>query len=96
MKSVEEFLVYAARLEQEAALRFDELADVAASFANKDVAEFFRQMAYFSRLHLDEARKRGGFHDLCFRRYLSVHGRFLFAFSSWSMWAVYGGLFKGE
>lgn len=64
MKSVEEFLVYAARLEQEAALRFDELADVASSFANKDVAAFFRQMAHFSRLHLDEARKRGGFHDL--------------------------------
>lgn len=64
MKSVEEFLVYAARLEQEAALRFDELADVAASFANQEVATFFRQMAHFSRLHLDEARKRGGFHDL--------------------------------
>ncbi|MCR6632341.1 MAG: ferritin family protein [Magnetospirillum sp.] len=64
MKSVEEFLVYAARLEQEAALRFDELADVAASFANTEVATFFRQMAYFSRLHLEEARKRGGFHDL--------------------------------
>lgn len=64
MNSVEEFLVYAARLEQEAALRFDELADVAASFANQDVAAFFRQMAHFSRLHLDEARKRGGFHDL--------------------------------
>ncbi|HLO79282.1 MAG TPA: ferritin family protein [Magnetospirillum sp.] len=64
MNSVEEFLVYAARLEQEAALRFDELADVASSFANKEVADFFRQMAHFSRLHLDEARKRGGFHDL--------------------------------
>lgn len=64
MKSVEEFLVYAARLEQEAALRFDELADAAKSFDNKEVAEFFRQMAHFSRMHLDEARKRGGFHDL--------------------------------
>jgi len=64
MKSVEEFLVYAARLEQEAALRFDELADAAQSFSNREVAEFFRQMAHFSRLHLDEARKRGGFHDL--------------------------------
>lgn len=64
MQSVEEFLVYAARLEQEAALRFDELADVARSFDNKDVGEFFRQMAHFSRLHLEEARKRGGFHDL--------------------------------
>lgn len=64
MNSVEEFLVYAARLEQEAALRFDELADAAGSFANREVAEFFRQMAHFSRLHLDEAKKRGGFHDL--------------------------------
>ncbi|MBC7951869.1 MAG: ferritin family protein [Rhodospirillaceae bacterium] len=64
MNSVEEFLAYAAKLEQEAALRFDELADAAGSFANREVAEFFRQMAHFSRLHLDEAKKRGGFHDL--------------------------------
>ncbi len=64
MKSVEEFLVYAARVEMEAALRFDELADAAKSFDNKEVADFFRQMAHFSRMHLDEARKRGGFHDL--------------------------------
>ncbi|OJX80895.1 ferritin family protein [Magnetospirillum sp. 64-120] len=64
MKSVEEFLVYAARLEQEAALRFDELADAAASFENNEVSEFFRQMADYSRMHLEEARKRGGFHDL--------------------------------
>lgn len=64
MKSVEEFLVYAARLEQEAALRFDELADAATSFENSEVAEFFRQMADYSRMHLEEARKRGGFHDL--------------------------------
>ncbi|MBC7906794.1 MAG: ferritin family protein [Rhodospirillaceae bacterium] len=64
MNSVEEFLVYAARLEQEAALRFDELADAAASFSNREVAEFFRQMAHFSRLHLAEAKKRGGFQNL--------------------------------
>jgi rubrerythrin len=64
MNSVEEFLVYAARLEQEAALRFDELADAAKSFENEEVAAFFRQMAHFSRLHLEEARKRGGFRDL--------------------------------
>lgn len=64
MQSVEQFLVYAARLEQEAALRFDELADMAQSFANREVEQFFRQMATFSRMHLDEARQRGGFHDL--------------------------------
>ncbi|MBR9971540.1 ferritin-like domain-containing protein [Magnetospirillum sulfuroxidans] len=64
MKSVEEFLVYAARLEQEAALRFDELADAAGSFDNTEVSGFFRQMAEYSRMHLEEARKRGGFRDL--------------------------------
>lgn len=64
MKSVEEFLVYAARLEEEAALRFDELADAAGSFENTEVSDFFRQMAEYSRMHLEEARKRGGFHDL--------------------------------
>lgn len=64
MDSVEEFLVHAARLEQEAALRFDQLADAATSFGNREVAEFFRQMAHFSRLHLQQARDRGGFRDL--------------------------------
>lgn len=64
MNSVEEFLVYACRLEQEAALRFDELSDAAGSFGNKEVADFFRQMADYSRMHLDEARKRAGFRDL--------------------------------
>lgn len=64
MNSVEEFLVYAARLEQEAALRFDELADAAQSFGNAEVSDFFRQMAEYSRMHLEEARKRGGFRDL--------------------------------
>ncbi|SIS42253.1 ferritin-like domain-containing protein [Insolitispirillum peregrinum] len=64
MQSVEQFLVYAARLEQEAALRFDELADMAQTFENREVEQFFRQMATFSRMHLDEARQRGGFHDL--------------------------------
>lgn len=64
MENVEQFLAYAARLEQEAALRFDELADAATSFGKADVVAFFRQMAEFSRLHLDLARQRGGFHDL--------------------------------
>ena len=46
MKSVEEFLVYAARLEQEAALRFDELADAAATFENNEVSEFFLSLIH--------------------------------------------------
>lgn len=64
MKSVEEFLRYAAQLEREAALRFGELADAAKTNGNAPVADFFRQMSEYSRMHLKQAMDRGGFHDL--------------------------------
>lgn len=64
MQTIEEFLAHAIRLEQEAALRFDELAEACLTNGNTEVAAFFRQMAEFSRLHLAEARARGGFRDL--------------------------------
>jgi rubrerythrin len=64
MNDVEKFLAYSIRLEQEAALRFDELADALGSHGNKDVADFFRQLANYSRLHLGQAMARGGFRDI--------------------------------
>ncbi|MFA7430984.1 MAG: ferritin family protein [Rhodospirillaceae bacterium] len=64
MQTIEEFLAHAIRLEEEAALRFDELAEACLTNGNTDVAAFFRQMADFSRLHLADARARGGFRDL--------------------------------
>ena len=64
MDDVEQFLAYAIRLEQEAALRFDELADASTSFGNTEVAAFFRQLGNFSRLHLGQAMARGGFRDI--------------------------------
>ncbi len=64
MQSVEEFLAHAIRLEEEAALRFDELAEACLTNGNAEVAAFFRQMAEFSRLHLADARNRGGFRTL--------------------------------
>lgn len=64
MDSIESFLAHAIRLEEEAALRFDELADACTTYGNGEVAAFFRQMAEFSRLHLADARARGGFRDL--------------------------------
>lgn len=64
MKDVNEFLAYAMKLEQEASLRFDELADSMATHGNTEVAGFFRKMAEFSRMHLAEAKKRSGYHDL--------------------------------
>jgi len=64
MKDVAEFLAYAIRLEQDAATRFDTLADAVSGQGNSEVAALFRKMAEFSRLHLALAKERGGFQDL--------------------------------
>jgi rubrerythrin len=64
MDSVEEFLAYAIRLEQEAALRFGQLADAMATVGNREVMELFRRLSEYSRLHLGEARARAGFRQL--------------------------------
>lgn len=57
MKSLAEFLVHAIALEEESADRFDELADAVAVHHNTEVAELFRKMAHFSRLHLAEVQQ---------------------------------------
>ena len=64
MESVEEFLAYAIRLEQEAALRFGQLADAMATAGNREVMELFRRLSEYSRLHLTDARARAGFREL--------------------------------
>jgi rubrerythrin len=64
LESVEEFLAYAIKLEQEAALRFDQLADAMETMGNREVMELFRRLAEYSRLHLTDARARAGFRDL--------------------------------
>lgn len=64
MESIEEFLAYACKVEQEAALRFSELAEAARSYGNKEVEEFFRKMAHYSQMHYQEARSRAGFRDI--------------------------------
>jgi rubrerythrin/ferredoxin len=60
MASVEEFLGYAVKVEQDAALHFDGLAETMAAVGNAEVARLFRQLAGFSRLHLAEAKSRAG------------------------------------
>ena len=64
METVEEFLAYAIRLEQEAALRFGQLADAMATAGNREVMGLFRRLSEYSRLHLTDARARAGFRDL--------------------------------
>ncbi len=61
MESIHTFLAHAIRLESAAAQRSDELADAMQTWGNKEVEEFFRRMAEFSRLHLKEAMARAGF-----------------------------------
>jgi rubrerythrin len=64
MNSVEEFLAYAIKLEEEATLRFGQLADAMQGYGNKDVGSLFRRLSDYSRLHLADARARSGFRDM--------------------------------
>ncbi len=64
MKNVEEFLAYAIQLEQEAALRFGELADAMEAFGNHEVGKLFRRLSDYSTMHLAEARARAGFREI--------------------------------
>ncbi|MFG1395536.1 ferritin-like domain-containing protein [Roseixanthobacter pseudopolyaromaticivorans] len=64
MDTVEQFLAYAVKLEEEAALRFGELADVMQSCGNQQVATLFRRLSNYSRLHLADARARSMFRDI--------------------------------
>jgi rubrerythrin len=64
MDSVEEFLAYAIRLEEEAALRFGQLADAMDAVGNREVGKLFRQLSEYSRLHKADAQARAGFRDI--------------------------------
>ena len=63
-ENVDVFLAYALKLEQEAALRYDQLADSMSAAGNRDAEKIFRKMSKFSQMHYAEARARSGYHDL--------------------------------
>ncbi|NNM50940.1 MAG: 2Fe-2S iron-sulfur cluster binding domain-containing protein, partial [Pseudomonadales bacterium] len=58
--SVQEFLGYAVKVEEDAAIHFDGLAEKMAECGNVEVTKLFRQLAAFSRLHLAEAKAQAG------------------------------------
>jgi rubrerythrin len=58
------FLAHAIKVEQEAALRFGELADAMANAGNAEAGKLFRKLSDFSRLHLADAKARAGFRDI--------------------------------
>ncbi len=60
LASLSQFLSYAVRLEDDAAVHYDKLALEMQKCDNNEVAKLFSQMANFSRLHLAEAKARAG------------------------------------
>lgn len=64
MYSVEVFLAHSIKLEQEAALRFAQLADAMQTAGNVEVSGLFRRLAEYSRLHLSDAQARAGYRKL--------------------------------
>ena len=64
MTDLDTFLAYSVALEEEAAERHDELADMMEVHNNPEVAETFRRLAHYSRLHAQEIRDRSQGSDL--------------------------------
>lgn len=68
MESVEEFLAHAIKLEEEAALRFGQLANSMDACGNREVGKLFRQLSEYSKMHKADAVARSGFRDIPSRR----------------------------
>lgn len=64
MTDLDTFLAYAVALEQEAAERHDEVADMMEVHNSPEVAATFRKLAGYSRLHAQEIRDRSRGADL--------------------------------
>lgn len=64
MTDVATFLAYSVTLEEESADRHDELADMMDVHHNPEVAETFRKLAGYSRLHASEIREHSSGHVL--------------------------------
>lgn len=58
--TLNEFLAHAVAMEEEAAERYLELADMMEAHDNLDVAKVFRDMNHYSILHRDSIRERAG------------------------------------
>ncbi len=56
--TLDEFLSYAVKVEEDAAVHFEHLAEAMLACGNADVASLFRQLGGYSRLHLEEAREK--------------------------------------
>ncbi len=58
VRTMDEFLSYAVKVEEDAAIHFEQLAKAMAACGNQDVAALFEKLGGYSRLHLQEARAK--------------------------------------
>ena len=62
VETMDQFLGYAVKVEEDAATHFDDIAVSMELAGNQEVGKLFRQLAGFSRMHLAEARSRAKTH----------------------------------
>lgn len=62
--SVDEFLAFAIKVEEDAAIHFEQLSAAMTAVGNQEVGDLFAQLGGYSRLHLAEARERTGGRDV--------------------------------
>lgn len=58
IKTLDQFLSYAVKVEEDAAVHFEQLAQTMKACGNDDVAALFAQLGGYSRLHLEEAKSK--------------------------------------
>lgn len=64
LNTMDQFLSYAVKVEEDAALHFEQLAATMKECGNQDVADLFTQLGGYSRLHLAEAKSKCVHHDV--------------------------------
>lgn len=64
IQSLDEFLSFAVRVEEDAAVHFEKLADAMQRAGNSDVAALFQRLGGYSRLHLAEAKAKSVSHQV--------------------------------
>lgn len=63
IKTLDQFLSYAVKVEEDAAVHFEQLAASMKACGNDDVSALFAQLAGYSRLHLQDAMAKCQRHD---------------------------------
>jgi rubrerythrin/ferredoxin len=58
IRTLDEFLSYAVKVEEDAAIHFERLGAAMEKCGNHDVAELFHKLGGYSRLHLEEAKAK--------------------------------------